>query len=76
MKHSDLRFWFLDDSIDGYVTDRSETSRNYGKAADNIANKTPEKKFIMQNEGKGYRNYQASSIQDIDELLSHKSYSQ
>jgi hypothetical protein len=44
MKHSDFKFWFLDDSIDGIVSDRSIASKSYknhGRGQD----RTPEKKY-------------------------------
>lgn len=31
MKHSDLKFWFLDDNIDGYTTDRNLSGRSHYK---------------------------------------------
>lgn len=53
MKHSDLKFWFLDDNIDGYTTDREYSGRNQG-APEFIGNDqvdlTPEKRT---NQGDG-----------------------
>lgn len=51
MKHSDLRFWFLDDSMDGYCTDHSNknSKKRHGSSIQTINTnlskdtKTPEK---------------------------------
>jgi hypothetical protein len=56
MKHSDFKFWFLDDSIDGIVSDGSRTSKSY-KNHGGGQDRTPEKKYSAgAYQGYGFQN--------------------